>query len=243
MKAGMGEMSAAAATQGREADEEGDHGGEGDERAAEPEDAGDHVDRPPRRFALRLLELVVVLGVLEVGQVERGGVTHDLELDVDRQPLLQQLLADVRGRLQEARAEQQRELDDRDDDDGAHVLRRAAGGDAGDDLVDQATGQPDLGGGHHALQEGGAAEGGGQLRAGGPDEGHDTDDALPRLPRAASDGAQILAAWQAKSPGPCTRLRGMAITAGRARVSIAAGGNGIGGGGEAAAVPVGWRAM
>ena len=92
---------------GREAEEEGDHRGEGDERAAEPEDAGDHLHRPPRRFALRLLQLVVVGGVLEIGQIERGGVAHDLELDVDGQPLLQQLLADIAGRLQEAGAEQQ----------------------------------------------------------------------------------------------------------------------------------------
>src|SRR5205823_4954528 len=98
----------------------------------------------PRRFALRLLKLVVVGGVLESGQIERGGVAHDLELDVDGKALLQQLLADIAGRLQEAGAEQHYELDDGDDRDGADMLVRSTRGDAGDDFIDEAAGQPNL---------------------------------------------------------------------------------------------------
>ena len=71
-------------------------------------------------------------------------MAHDLELDVDGQPLLQQLLADIAGRLQEAGAEQHDELDDGDDRDGADRLVRSTRGDAGDDCIDEAAGQPNL---------------------------------------------------------------------------------------------------
>ena len=50
---------------------------------------------------------------------------------MDGKPLLQQLLADIAGRLQEAGAEQHDELDDGDDRDGADRLVRSTRGDAG----------------------------------------------------------------------------------------------------------------
>ena len=120
--------------------------------APEPEDAGDHLHRSPRRFALGLLQLVVVGGVLEVGQIQCGGVAHDLELDVDGQPFLKQLLADVAGGLQEAGAQQQDELDHGEDDDGADMLLATTRLHPRHDLVDETTGQPDLRRGRDALK-------------------------------------------------------------------------------------------
>jgi hypothetical protein len=99
-----------------------------------------------------LLQLVVIGSVLEVRQIESSGVAHDLELDVDGQPLLQQLLADVAGGLQEAGAEEQEELEHGKNDDSADMLLITACLHAGDDLVDETPGQPDLRRGRDALQ-------------------------------------------------------------------------------------------
>ena len=152
MKAGMGAISAAAATQGESPRRSATMVAKVTMERAQPEDAGDHLHRSPRRFALGLLQLVVVGGVLEVGQIERGGVAHDLELDVDGQPFLQQLLADVAGGLQEAGAQEQDELEHGEDDDGADMLITTARLHPRDDLVDETASQPDLRRGGDALQ-------------------------------------------------------------------------------------------
>ena len=86
---------------GRQREQQSDHGGECDQRACESENGRDHLDRPIGGFTLRLLQLIVIGGVFEVGQVERVRMPHDEFLDVDSQLFLQELLVDVAQRLEE----------------------------------------------------------------------------------------------------------------------------------------------
>ncbi|MDP9472112.1 MAG: hypothetical protein M3Q71_15830 [Chloroflexota bacterium] len=95
---------------GRERDQHRQQRPERDHGPRQVEDLSDHLDRAVSRFALRLLELIVVGGVLEVSQVQRVGVSHHQQLDVDRELLLKQLLTDVPDRLEEARPDQESEL-------------------------------------------------------------------------------------------------------------------------------------
>jgi hypothetical protein len=107
-------------------------------------------------------------------------VGHDLRLDGDRDPLLQELLGDVPDRLQEAGEEEDSQLNQGEDDDAPDVLVGVSLVlDAFHHLVDQATGKPDLGDGDDALEDVGGGQPNGEPAVGVPDEPDDTDDAVP----------------------------------------------------------------
>ena len=101
MNAGIGESNAAAAIQGDNASNNPTMVAKCDQRACESKNGRNHLDRPSGGFTLRLLQLIVIGGVFEVGQVERVRMSHDEFLDVDSQLFLQELLVDVAQRLEE----------------------------------------------------------------------------------------------------------------------------------------------
>jgi hypothetical protein len=202
---------------GREQGDEGDeraqpgqerhHREEGQHGADEAEQAGDHLDRPEARLALRLLELVVEAGRLEHGEVEPGGVLHHQELDADRHALLEELLGGVGERAQQAGAEGEAERGGGEQHDALDVGGSLAAGDRLGHRVDEQLAEPDLAGWHGAAQQGQRGQDEGEAAVRAPDQRQH----LPRGAERAPPGQRAAA-----SRGRRTRRMRAAIVVRRA---------------------------